>query len=124
MPVRAKPIVPKELLADTKRLHAALANSLKQVSLAGKADFGVTTQTWKHQPEFKIEIVDLSKARVYTVDQIYTWVNDGTDPIPFPAALAPSEKVLIMPRSVSIASNHSCVRSTSSTAAATAAFVL
>ena len=72
-------IIPRELLVDPHRLKAAMKNTLKQVAMASKVDFQVTTQTWQHQPKFETKIGPFGAA-VYTTDQRYQWINNGTDP--------------------------------------------
>lgn len=80
MPVRYRAIVPKELLTNPHKVKEVIANTLKDVALAAKIDFEVTTQTWKHQPKFEIKLIGHKAALVYTTDQRYNWINDGTDP--------------------------------------------
>lgn len=79
MPTGFKAIIPKELIADPTRLAAAMKNTLKQVALASVADFKVTTQTWRHQPKFQTRIGPFGAA-VFTLDQRYQWINNGTNP--------------------------------------------
>lgn len=71
--------VPKNVLGDVDKLSRAIDNALDGAARAAKADFGVTTQTWKERPDFTIE----SKPGVRTVstdNEIYGYVDEGTKP--------------------------------------------
>ena len=73
-----KLIIPKKLIADPARLSRALTNAMNGVAKDIQLDFRVTTQTWKHKPEFAITSPATYERQIATDDQIYAWVNDGT----------------------------------------------
>lgn len=62
---------------DAKAYARAIENTLTQSALAAKADFGVTTQTWKHKPKFDIDSKEGARV-VGTNDEIYQYVDEGT----------------------------------------------
>ena len=77
--VRIKVIKVSRDFLDPKKLKRAIDNALDGGSMAAKADFDVTTHTWKHRPQFVIE--KKSNAReIYTTDKIYMYVTRGTKP--------------------------------------------
>lgn len=71
--------LPKGILLDPKKLSRAIENALDGAALGAQADLQATVATWKHKPEFKIE-AKLGRRDVYTEDEIYGYVNDGTKP--------------------------------------------
>lgn len=73
-----KLILPKQLIADPKKLARALGNALNGVAKDIQLDFRVTTQTWEHKPSFPISSPSAYRRIVSTDDQIYAFVNDGT----------------------------------------------
>lgn len=75
---KAKAIIPKTLLLDPRATRRAVENGLTGAALSVKADFGVTVQTWKHKPKFKIE-KSAGKRIVSTDSDIYRYVSEGTD---------------------------------------------
>ncbi len=56
-----------------------------------KAEFEITTYTWDHRPEFKVEPYGsrVGQYRVSTNSAIYGWVDMGTRPHPIVARRAP-----------------------------------
>lgn len=78
MPIRV--IIPKRALADPKRMALAIQNGLDAAAKAAKVDFGVTVQTWNHQPDFTIQEDGDFKRVIGTDDEIYGYVNSGTKP--------------------------------------------
>lgn len=70
--------VPKELV-NTAKLQRAIENALTGEAKAVKVDFGVTTQTWKHRPEFAIESEE-GRRVVATDDEVFEFVDAGTRP--------------------------------------------
>jgi hypothetical protein len=52
-------------------------------------DFQATTATWKHWVKFEktVDLGDPLRAAVYTDDEIYRYVNDGTEPHPIFAGI-------------------------------------
>lgn len=77
MPVKAKVIFPKSVLADPRKLVRALENKMSDVAYDIKADFDVTTQTWQNRPAFVIQKSPF-KRLIYTRSDIYRFVSRGT----------------------------------------------
>lgn len=73
-----KLIIPKQLVADPKKLARALENALNGVAKDIQLDFAVTTQTWQHKPSFPISSPSAYRRVIATDDPIYGYVNDGT----------------------------------------------
>jgi hypothetical protein len=79
--VRIEPIGSKGASLDPAKWKRAIENAGNETAKAVQVDFNVTTRTWKHKPEFKIEhgagrpIWDIS-----TSDEIYGYVSEGTRP--------------------------------------------
>lgn len=77
--IRMKAIkVPRDFL-DSKKMQRAVDNALTGQALSIKIDFDVTTQTWKHRPQFQITETKNSRS-VFTTDKIYTIVTRGARP--------------------------------------------
>lgn len=74
-----KVIIPKGLLADVAKLRRAVLNANRAAVQGARADFGVTVQTWAHGVSFQTEATELG-GKVFTTDEIYGYVNDGTPP--------------------------------------------
>ena len=74
-----KPIKPKRFQAQVFR--AIIKAAMKQTGVDIKKDFEQTTATWKHKPKFEIllGIERGAEVMVSTDDEIYRWVNDGTE---------------------------------------------
>ena len=79
MSYSARAIIPASMLCDPEKIIRAVENALDGAALAAKADFGVTTQTWRHKPTFTIAREKLLRT-ISTLDPIYGYVNDGTQP--------------------------------------------
>lgn len=77
---RSRVILPKQLAADPRRMARAIANGLNAQALAVKVDFEVTTATWSDKPSFTVEVTSPYERVVSTGDEVYTMLNDGTDP--------------------------------------------
>jgi len=77
--IRMRPILAKGTGIDTRKLQRAIDNGLDAAARGALVDFHVTTQTWKHQPEFRIESSP-GRRLIYTDDEIYGWVDAGTRP--------------------------------------------
>ncbi len=75
--IQARAIVPKDVLLDPKRMARAIENALDGAAEAAKVDFEVTTQTWKHKPEFKIR-KSPGKRVISTDDKPFFFVTRGT----------------------------------------------
>lgn len=65
------------LLADPGKLSRVIENALSAAALGVKADFGVTTQTWKHKPRFTV-VRKTGERVISTDDKIYQYVDMGT----------------------------------------------
>jgi hypothetical protein len=74
---KMKVILPRQVLADPRRLQRVIENTLNQSALAVKADFGVTVQTWSDKPQFKIERKEGERV-ISTDNLIYFFINNGT----------------------------------------------
>lgn len=80
MPVIVKKIAPKKL--DVAGMVQALADAVIAMNQEVLADFEQTTATWEHPVRFtqNIEVgPNKIEATVTTEDQIYTWVDKGTE---------------------------------------------
>lgn len=77
MPVKAKVIFPKSVLADPRAVVRVVENALTALAYNVKVDFDVTTQTWKDRPAFTIE-KSPGKRVVATKSDIYRYVSRGT----------------------------------------------
>lgn len=77
---RSKVILPKQLASDPRRMARAIANGLNAQALAIKIDFEVTTATWSDKPSFVIDVTGPYERVIATGDDIYTMLNEGTDP--------------------------------------------
>jgi len=75
-----KPILPKRLAADPKKMARILVNSLNMSAKAVQVDFKVTTQTWEHKPTFAITSPSIYSRQVATDDAVYAMLNQGTKP--------------------------------------------
>jgi hypothetical protein len=75
-----KKIAPKKL--DVEGIVQALANAMIEFTVEVKDDFEKTTATWEHPVTFSQEVeVGPNKivSSVLTIDQIYAWVDKGTE---------------------------------------------
>jgi len=81
MRVTTKVIKPAKIKSDKMRsdLVAAVVETGKEID----ALFALTYLTFEHRPEFVIENKGTPtriSSSVYTTNQIYAWINDGTKP--------------------------------------------
>lgn len=58
----------------------AITNALEETSQAIKVDYNVTTATWKRRPTFTIKKVQTYIYDIYTDNEIYGYVSEGTKP--------------------------------------------
>lgn len=77
-------ILPKKQLLNRQQMERAIENALNQAAKAVQVDFKVTTQTWQHDVEFKIESSPGERI-ISTTDEIYGYVSGGTRPHPIVA---------------------------------------
>lgn len=75
---KSRVVMPKKLIADVVAQRRAITNTLNATAKAIKADFGVTTQTWGHRPEFAITSPSPYEREVSTDDPVYGMLNEGT----------------------------------------------
>ncbi len=76
-----KPIMPKSIKPDAARL--AVLSGLHKAEREIKKDFQKTTQTWKHAVRFDSSISTrggTARVEVGTSDEIYGYVDQGTQP--------------------------------------------
>ena len=84
--IRMKAIKPPPFKSEAifKRMVGA---SERTADLADK-EFAKTYKTWDHKPKFEKKVKSASQGiewAVWTIDQIYAWLNDGTrGPYPIP----------------------------------------
>ncbi len=78
--MRAKVILPKKLIIDSKAMAKVIENTMNAQAKDIQIDFKVTTQTWNHKPEFVIEVPTPYERIIATGSIIYSYVNDGTRP--------------------------------------------
>lgn len=72
-------ILPKKNLLTAQQMARAVENALNQSAKAVQVDFEVTTQTWEHKPDFKIQSSP-GERTISTTDEIYGYVTGGTKP--------------------------------------------
>jgi hypothetical protein len=79
--LKIEPILPKLPLFDLNRYKSAIEQAGKMTAEAIKVDFEVTTATWEHQVDFKIDHAAGSvEWKIYTKNAIYGYVSEGTKP--------------------------------------------
>ena len=71
-------IIPENPLNATELTNAITA-SLDEAAAGIKQDFEATVETWNEKPEFQIWSEEGRRA-IFTENQIYDWVNNGTAP--------------------------------------------
>ena len=79
MVVKMRAIIPAKLKLGPVRLEAL--NAMRKMGTPIRRDFARTTETWKHKPKFE-QSVSLKPPgptlTVWTENEIYGYVNDGT----------------------------------------------
>lgn len=79
--VKIIPIKPVHRFSESKKWRQIFENAGNMTSKAIEVDFNVTTQTWNHKPDFKIEhSVGKLEWIISTDDIIYKYVSEGTKP--------------------------------------------
>lgn len=73
-------IKPRGSVFKPEQQARIIQNTLTATAKGIKADFGVTTQTWGHRPDFKIESPTPFERTVSTDDDVYTMLDAGTRP--------------------------------------------
>lgn len=61
------------------QLDKHLQKAFDEIAAEVLADFERITESWTHQPPFTVE-VGPDAIRIFTDDEIFAWVNDGTAP--------------------------------------------
>lgn len=77
--VSIRPIKPTKPMFTEPKFRKAIDNALTQSAKAIRVDFLVTAQSWSHKPGFKVDKGDYYRD-IYTLDEIYSYVNYGTKP--------------------------------------------
>ena len=81
MPVKMRAILPAKIKLGHVRLEAL--NAMRKMGTPIRRDFERTTATWEHKPKFE-QSVSLKAPgptlTVWTENEIYGYVNDGTKP--------------------------------------------
>jgi hypothetical protein len=83
-----KVFTPKQMKVDVFRLE--LLNAMRKAGTQLRSDYAKTTQTWTHKVDFTQEVTLTGPGpilTVYTEDEIYGYVNDGTKPHPIFAGI-------------------------------------
>jgi hypothetical protein len=73
-------ILPKRLAVDAKKLETAIRNTITMQAKAAAADFGATTNTWKHRVQFFNKPVREIDQIITTTDPIWLMLEAGTRP--------------------------------------------
>lgn len=82
--VRLKAVVPKGQLTK-KNVRQEIMAAAAKVGEDMKRDYAMTTETWKHKVNFHRETRTNAASvsiQVWTDNQIFAWVNNGTPPHP------------------------------------------
>lgn len=89
MDVQFKPILPDVMKIDRVRLN--LLSMAHKVEREIKKEFKKTVETWEREVIFetKISLIGGPSIKVWTYNQIYGWVNDGTPEHPIAAKNKP-----------------------------------
>lgn len=78
--MNAQAIIPDRPLADPAALGAELARVIDEAAQQIAKEFAGTVETWNEKPAFAVETSAPLTRNIYTRNQIYEWVNDGTPP--------------------------------------------
>lgn len=73
-PIKAPP------LFDERRFRASMENAGEMAAKSILIDYRVTHQTWKTNPQFRIERKAAFEWHIFTDNAIYGYVNEGTRP--------------------------------------------
>jgi len=75
---------------NPNKVEKGIQNGLISLAKGARVDFDVTTQTWSNRPEFKITNKGADFSEVFTDDDVYRYLNDGTTRHPIVAVNAPN----------------------------------
>ena len=76
--LRMEAVLPKDLVVDIKKMDRVVNNAMDGAALGAKVDFDVTTRTFRRRPAFLIKTPKYGVRDVYTIDEIYSYLDDGT----------------------------------------------
>jgi hypothetical protein len=85
--------LPRSAQDIVHNVYGQLQRELEAYGKDVKLDFDATVVTWKHKPTFKVDVLvlpDIVSCKVWTEDQIYQWVDEGTKG-PYPIPKIPSK---------------------------------
>lgn len=85
-----------DLRLDAKRAQKVIENVLDMTAEAIRADYHVTTRTWSNKPTFVIEKPNPWERLIYTENEIYGYVSEGT-PVRY-ATMTPDFQAKTAPR--------------------------
>lgn len=74
-----KAIIPDSPAINPEALLQAVNLALDESAKEVKGEFETTIESWNEKPSFTIESAQMTR-QIYTVNQIYDWVNNGTEP--------------------------------------------
>lgn len=77
--LQIRAIIPSEPAINPTELQAAIQAALDASANEIRLEFEKTVESWNEKPEFKVETAQ-NVRQIYTVNEIYTYVNDGTKP--------------------------------------------
>lgn len=79
-------LIPVGQRLDVAKLRRAIENTIQGAAEGVLVDLQATTEYWERKPSFTIVRAGPARRVVGTDDQVYAWVNDGTDgPYPITA---------------------------------------
>ncbi len=78
MKLSAEAVVPKDLVVDIKKMKQVVNNAMDGAALGAKVDFDTTTRTWRRRPKFLIKKPKFGVRDIYTINEIYAYLNYGT----------------------------------------------
>jgi hypothetical protein len=72
-------IIPDSPAINATELEATIQAILDSSANEVKQEFEKTVASWAEKPEFVVESAQFTR-QIYTVNQVYDWVNNGTVP--------------------------------------------
>lgn len=76
--IRLQPIRMPGGLFDPAAFRRVVRNVRAARAADIEVDFNTTTATWSNAPKANVEFIGDGEAKIFMVDDRYTWVNDGT----------------------------------------------
>lgn len=92
MKISFEPIKPKRPIVNATALDAGIKDATEKAKEGVKADFQKTTATWQHQPVWYITRRGTDWF-IGTKDEIYGYVDQGTEPHPIPKTIQPGKRL-------------------------------